>query len=87
MNFVQALRYGKRFRRKGYAWIHAEDVFDRIDMAPNRYVSKEGLLADDWEVEGEVDGVTLTGAEFVKRYEKVMKDVPSLDLMKALGFY
>ena len=89
MNIQQAVRSGKKIRRK--AWVlpdfHVINVFNGID--------REDVLADDWEVE-EV-AIPITAGQYQKAYEDAIAAcrmyVPNvyhmviLDVGRRLGLY
>lgn len=45
MNIIEAIKSGKRFRRKG--WIEYFDLKERSDF----YFVLDEIMADDWEIE------------------------------------
>ncbi len=62
MNFLEALRSGKRIRRRG--WDEYVDSKPDVTFSPEtnpHTVTVESLLSNDWEVEEESVAVTRTG--------------------------
>ena len=55
MNIIEAVRSGKRFRREGFNWFP-------FNADHYNSVSKEDILAEDWEIEERK--IEITEAEF-----------------------
>jgi hypothetical protein len=72
MNIIEAIRSGKRFRKKG--------TYIYTGMTPEAgiYLTYEGIMADDWEVEEETFEVT--EAQLNRAFHHYCKDRES-------GFY
>ena len=80
MNIIEAIKSGKRFRRKGQP--RYLELFHDIDLC----LSAVDITADDWEVEEAK--VTLTRSQFDAAWQKVIYfDSPTIrDLLaKELG--
>lgn len=62
MNIIEAIKSGRRFRRKG--WL-SDGIFtgtDWVQPSNHHCLRREDIIVDDWEVESEA--VTITEQQF-----------------------
>lgn len=72
MNLIEAMKSGKRYRRKGETdWYDATDYYQELVFLTTQ------ILADDWEVE-EVR-VSITRAVFFRAYADALKETGTTD--------
>lgn len=67
MNIIEAIKSGRRFRRK-YEKNWYSPISDNYPMINISAISRENFLADDWEIEGKT--VTITREQFDKAVVK-----------------
>ena len=84
MNIIEAIKSGKRFRRKDYdgAWFLArKDVYDIQPLN----LDYNSIVADDWEIESQSE--TITREQFNKAWRKIVycHDNEREDMIKELG--
>lgn len=60
MNVIEAIKSGKRFKRRSEkAWMSDDQLYNYV---------KEDIIADDWEIE--IQPVTITRADFDAAWDK-----------------
>lgn len=77
MNIIEAIKSGKRFRRKGQP--RYLELFHDIDLC----LSAVDITADDWEVENVP--VTITKEEFLKAWDRAVRSNNNTDIYVGLA--
>lgn len=77
MNIIQAIKSGKKFRRKSWT---TRDFID-VDV-PRLDLPIDALIADDWEVERVP--VAITRSQFFEAYAHAVGELPSFSSNSAL---
>jgi hypothetical protein len=70
MNIIEAIKSGRRFRRKGlddYMFVDSDYFLNNLDS-----IKREFLSADDWEIESAP--VMITREQFDAAFEKALDD-------------
>jgi hypothetical protein len=73
MNIIDAIKSGRRFRRKDdTSWYSSmSDNYPIINISA---ISRENFFADDWEVEAQE--VTITREQFDEAWDNSLRDEP-----------